>query len=68
MFLPLHMVSGGPEMLNNHIHLFQQMFIKPFLWARKSLIVCVREGVGVMVMVTMVIKNRVTDLTDKIRR
>lgn len=62
------MVSGGPEMLNNHIYLFQQMFIKPFLWARKSLIVCVREVGGVMVVVTMVIKNRVTDLTDKIRR
>ena len=44
MFLPLHMVSGGPEMLSNRMHLFQQMFIKPFLWARKSLIVCVREA------------------------
>lgn len=53
-----HRVSGGPEMLNNHINLFQQMFIKHLLWARNSVIVCVL-GEG---MVTMVIKSRVTDL------
>lgn len=49
--------SGSYDKFNDHLNLFQQMFIKHLLWAKDLIIVCVcLRGV------ITIIKNRITGL------